>query len=148
MKILATMCCAALLVTSSIIQAAQDDGPNVKRAGTGFCYERGSPGYRDTLSYKAFDSLQACVDAGGRLPNKTGWSWIGKKSEAAATSVEDKPASQPFNKKLFDTRDSSIVKQTRDGICLDANNPQYQETHDYAGYRNLKDCLDDGGHSP
>jgi hypothetical protein len=147
MKMLIAVCGVALIASQAMC-AEQIEGPNVKRSNPGYCYERGSPGYKDTLSYKAFDSLQACVDGGGRLPNKTGWGLLGKKSESSPTKTENNAASNPTSKKLFDARDSSIVKQTREGVCLEASQPQYQTTNDFAAYKNLKDCLEDGGRAP
>ena len=41
---------------------------NVKQSSSGICHDRTSSSYTRTKNFKAFDSLQACLDDGGRLP--------------------------------------------------------------------------------
>jgi len=41
---------------------------NVKQSSSGICHDYTSSSYTRTKNFKAFDSLQACLDDGGRLP--------------------------------------------------------------------------------
>ncbi len=55
--------------TPDPIPAAMPSGlPQVKKSSTGICHERGSTYYDRTLNYIPYDSIQACLLSGGRLP--------------------------------------------------------------------------------
>jgi len=43
-------------------------GPPVKKSRNGICHDRSSPWYDQTTHYVAFETLEACLDSGGRLP--------------------------------------------------------------------------------
>lgn len=49
-------------------QGQAADGPAVKKSNSGICHDTSSPYYEQTSHYEEFDSLQACLDSGGRLP--------------------------------------------------------------------------------
>jgi len=42
--------------------------PNVKQSTSGICHDKSSSSYSRTKNFTAFDSIAACIDAGGRLP--------------------------------------------------------------------------------
>lgn len=43
--------------------------PQVKKSSTGICHERGiSPHYDRTQNYTSYNSVQECLDSGGRSP--------------------------------------------------------------------------------
>jgi len=43
--------------------------PRVKKSNTGICHEEGSTYYYRTKNYKIFDSIDKCLQSGGRMPN-------------------------------------------------------------------------------
>ena len=42
----------------------------VKKSRTGICHEYGSKYYEQTKHFKAFQSIDECIDSGGRLPKR------------------------------------------------------------------------------
>lgn len=63
---------AALLAAPAIAPlAGAADQPVVKKSRAGICHERGSPGYEQTIHFKAFGTIQACLKSGGRLPKNS-----------------------------------------------------------------------------
>jgi endonuclease YncB( thermonuclease family) len=59
---------AILLVAGSASSAAGSPEVAIKKSKAGICHERGTPGYQQTIHFKSFDSLAACLKSGGRLP--------------------------------------------------------------------------------
>lgn len=43
-------------------------GPVVKKSGSGICHSQSSPWYHRTRNFEPFDSVEACIQSGGRLP--------------------------------------------------------------------------------
>ena len=42
----------------------------VKKSRTGICHEYGSKYYEQTKHFEVFQSLDECIDSGGRFPKK------------------------------------------------------------------------------
>ena len=42
----------------------------VKKSRTGICHEYGSKYYEQTKHFEVFQSLDECIESGGRLPKK------------------------------------------------------------------------------
>ena len=42
----------------------------VKKSRTGICHEYGSKYYEQTKHFEVFQSIDECIDSGGRLPKK------------------------------------------------------------------------------
>jgi endonuclease YncB( thermonuclease family) len=59
---------AILLVAGSLAIAAVPAEPAVKKSRAGICHERGTAGYEQTIHFRGFPSLDACLKSGGRLP--------------------------------------------------------------------------------
>jgi hypothetical protein len=58
---------ALLLVLASPNVVAQDGSqPPVKKSRSGICHERGYGSYNQTKQFESYDSMDACVSAGGR----------------------------------------------------------------------------------
>ena len=78
--ITAVIVSAALLlsITPATINA---QAPPVKMSNSNICHDRSSPYYKRTKNFKAYDSITACLDAGGRLPK-------GRKAPSARSSPE------------------------------------------------------------
>ncbi len=63
---------AAILACSGIGAsiAIANDEPPVKKSKSGICHAKGTPYYAQTKNYTAFNSLDECLKAGGRMPKK------------------------------------------------------------------------------
>ena len=48
--------------------AAADEVPVVKKSRSGICHDQTSQYYDRTIHFQAFDSLEKCLQSGGRLP--------------------------------------------------------------------------------
>lgn len=46
------------------------DGPAVKKSNSDICHDRSSRYYERTIHYTPYDTIQACLDSGGRLPEQ------------------------------------------------------------------------------
>ncbi|WP_421335508.1 hypothetical protein [Aeromonas veronii] len=58
-------CC--LLLVCSIALAAE---PPVKKSRSGICHPKGGTYYNRTKHYIPYDTMQACLDSGGRAPKR------------------------------------------------------------------------------
>jgi hypothetical protein len=54
--------------TAPVRDEVGPEQPAVKKSHTGICHAKGSPYYNQTKKFEEFESLQACLDSGGRLP--------------------------------------------------------------------------------
>lgn len=50
-----------------VIKEVQTD-PLVKKSLSGICHDKDSKYYAGTKNFEAFDTVQLCLDSGGRLP--------------------------------------------------------------------------------
>ena len=46
----------------------QNNSPNVKKSSINICHEEGSQYYKQTKKYKSFNTIEDCLNSGGRLP--------------------------------------------------------------------------------
>lgn len=46
------------------------DEPQVKKSTSGICHGKGTTYYNRTTNFIPFDSIQECLNSGGRLPKK------------------------------------------------------------------------------
>ena len=44
--------------------------PPVKKSKTGICHKNGSKYYEQTKHYEVFQSIDECINSGGRLPKR------------------------------------------------------------------------------
>lgn len=44
--------------------------PAVKKSNTGICHEEGTNYYKNTKNFTPYNSLDECLNSGGRLPKK------------------------------------------------------------------------------
>jgi len=44
--------------------------PAVKKSTTGICHQKGTNFYNNTKNFTAYDSIDECLNSGGRLPKK------------------------------------------------------------------------------
>jgi hypothetical protein len=133
----ALLCVAALALVVAAPPAASQDAaageapPAVKMSRARVCHPLGTPGYAQTQRYEAFESVQACLAAGGRLAR-------------GVVAPEDAPA-PPADLAVFDTEDASFVRRSRAGICYTAADGGYLQLLYFKAYRSLEDCLASGG---
>jgi len=64
--------CPALIAASFAMSSmahsqASDAEPVAKLSRSGICHERGTVAYTQTIYFQPFDSMEACLAAGGRL---------------------------------------------------------------------------------
>jgi hypothetical protein len=97
---------------------ARDSDPPVKLSRTGLCHAPGTAYYESTEAFTPFESLEACLAAGGRYPKG------------------QEPGGGP------------AVKLSRSGICHGRSSPAYRATDHYIAYDTLDDCLKAGGRLP
>ena len=50
--------------------AQSQNEPPVKMSRSGICHAKGSVFYKRTKRFEAFQSVRACLEAGGRRPNR------------------------------------------------------------------------------
>ena len=46
----------------------QNNNPNVKKSSSNICHEKGSQYYKQTKKYESFNTIEDCLNSGGRLP--------------------------------------------------------------------------------
>jgi micrococcal nuclease len=54
-------------ITPSATTPTTSDGPAVKKSKSGICHQKGSEYYDQTKNFTAYETLQACLDSGGRM---------------------------------------------------------------------------------
>jgi hypothetical protein len=67
-KILALSLILTLVVSFDSSAANSDSETQVKQSSSGICHDKSSGSYNRTKSFIPFDTIAACIDAGGRLP--------------------------------------------------------------------------------
>ena len=46
----------------------KNNNPNVKKSLNNICHEKGSQYYKQTKKYESFNTIEDCLNSGGRLP--------------------------------------------------------------------------------
>ena len=57
-----------LLILLFLISCDNIQNPNVKKSTSGICHEIGSQYYKQTKKYESFNTIEDCLNSGGRLP--------------------------------------------------------------------------------
>ena len=57
-----------LLLLLFLISCDNIQDPNVKKSSSGICHEKGSQYYKQTKKFESFNSIEDCLNSGGRLP--------------------------------------------------------------------------------
>jgi hypothetical protein len=58
----------ALILVATALVATTSQAATVKQSSSGICHDENSSYYERTKNFKPFNSLDACLQAGGRLP--------------------------------------------------------------------------------
>ena len=61
---------ATILLSSILFLAGCSSDPAVKKSNTGICHKKGTNFYNNTKNFTAYDSIDDCLNSGGRLPRK------------------------------------------------------------------------------
>lgn len=67
MKRIIYWCVCSLLCASLAATAEESKGPKVKKSNARVCYEQGTEDYGEIKVYAEFDSIEACIQSGGRV---------------------------------------------------------------------------------
>ena len=51
-----------------LISCDNIQNPNVKKSSNDICHEKGSQYYKQTKKYESFNTIEDCLNSGGRLP--------------------------------------------------------------------------------
>ena len=72
MKTLLKRWLAACLILTALVTPvfANDDNPPVKKSDSGICHARGTTYYSRTTHFTPYETLEACLKSGGRLPKR------------------------------------------------------------------------------
>ncbi len=57
-----------LIIFLAACDNIQNINPKVKKSSTNICHEKGSQYYKQTKKYKSFNTIEDCLNSGGRLP--------------------------------------------------------------------------------
>ena len=60
----------AIFFSTLLNMAKAVEEPQVKKSKSGICHAKGTSYYAQTKNYTAFNSLDECLKAGGRMPKK------------------------------------------------------------------------------
>ena len=58
----------AVVISFCSCAATPNSEPQVKQSSSGICHDKSSGSFNRTKNYIPFDTIAACIDAGGRLP--------------------------------------------------------------------------------
>ena len=62
---------AKILIIFLLISACdnvQNDNPKVKKSLSNICHQKGTQYFQQTRNFKPFNSIEDCLNSGGRLP--------------------------------------------------------------------------------
>lgn len=66
--IVVTLIIALLGAYYFIVILPKKDNPSVKKSTTGICHKEGTLFYNNIKNFTAYDSIDKCLNSGGRLP--------------------------------------------------------------------------------
>lgn len=69
-RTLASMLVTLSLAATPLTSWSQDEGTAVKMSESGICHDASSRHYERVKNFKPYQSMQECLDAGGRKPKK------------------------------------------------------------------------------
>jgi hypothetical protein len=67
-KVLSLSLLLSLVISFGSFAANLASEPLVKQSSSGICHDNSSGSFNRTKNYIPFDTIAACIDAGGRLP--------------------------------------------------------------------------------
>ena len=131
----------------------QGNEPNIKKSRSGICHSKSSSSsYSRTKNFTAYQSLELCLNSGGRCPKRdsqcqsisSGKSGIPYKKEKVS-HIKKLSAEQPNANKGNEPN----VKKSRSGICHSKSSSfHYSRLKNFTSYQSLELCLKSGGRCP
>ena len=139
--------------SSELSNISQGGSSIVKKSRSGICHsEDSSSSYSRTKNFTPYQSLELCLESGGRCPKRD------LKCQSITLSNKDSSykketisnMQKPHFKQLNNSQGSSpIVKKSRSGICHSkSSSSSYSRTKNFTAYQSLKLCLKSGGRCP
>lgn len=147
------VCMAALLglIVATVFAAVADTSEDaaeqpVKKSKSGICHCPGGQYYARTSNYATFDSIDACLDSGGRHP-KWGQGQCSASGEHGPSTGEtqprppdDRPPSRPYDRDVFggwadadgdcqNTRHERLIDLSRTPVRLSENGCHVTQGH-------------------
>lgn len=61
---------ATIFLSSVLFLSGCSNDPAVKKSDTGICHQEGTNYYKNTKNFTPYDSMDDCLNSGGRLPKK------------------------------------------------------------------------------
>jgi hypothetical protein len=105
--------CILSLMLPLVLLSGNADAATVKKSKSGICHDTHSSYYSRTKNFTPFDTLQACLNSGGRLPKN--YSGPGVKAAVSQATDEAKRENRAYSK-LYD-RDDWPHWSDHDGDC-------------------------------
>lgn len=59
-----------ILLSAVFILAGCGNSPIVKKSNTSICHKKGTLFYKNTKNFEPYNSIEECLNSGGRLPKK------------------------------------------------------------------------------
>ena len=109
----------------------------VKKSSSGVCHCPGGQFYERTTNFTEFETIEACLDSGGREPQRG----QGDCSIASARAAPDRPP-------RTDNAPAGVVKKSSSGICHCPGGQFYDRTTNFTEFETIEACLDSGGREP
>jgi uncharacterized lipoprotein YajG len=69
-KIMKKIASFLFLLSAILLLAGCSNDPTVKKSTAGICHQKGTNFYNNTKNFTPYNSIQECLDSGGRLPKK------------------------------------------------------------------------------
>jgi len=141
------------LLISCQTSASIEEDPLVKKSIIGFCHSMGSISYQEITRYTRFNSIEACVESGGKLPASMETS-----SELeipvlpTPSEIEEVPITEPTlpeegESPVIDT-ENPPVKKSSSNICHEQGSRFYPLTKKFEPFGSLEECINSGGRLP
>jgi 5-methylcytosine-specific restriction endonuclease McrA len=119
----------ALVISFGSCAAIPNSEPQVKQSSSGICHDNSSGSFNRTKNYIPFDTIAACIDAGGRLPKSA----TKKMDKALNEAVEqgrdfvtlydrsDWPHWSDEDKDCQNTRHELLISTSSEGVTFKTN---------------------------
>ena len=130
----------------------QGNSPNVKKSKSGICHSKdSSSSYSRTKNFTPYQSLELCLNSGGRCPKrdfKCQSITVNQASSYKGKTIShiQKPS---FEQSNINQGNNPNVKKSKSGICHSKDSSSsYSRTKNFTAYQSLELCLKSGGRCP
>ena len=125
-----------LAVTIGVPDNATAQG--VKKSASGICHCPGGQFYDRTTNFTEFETIDACLDSGGRAPQRG-------QGDCSTATADD---SSDTDIRTTDDAPVGVVKKSTSGICHCPGGQFYDRTTNFTEFETIDACLDSGGREP